>query len=223
MISKRIRTIASMIDNDKKVIDIGCDHAFLAISLRKNGHTGEILCTDLRRGPVEKAKENLALYGYDDIEVIQTPGVQGITFEADVAVMAGMGYKTVSQILDDDRDYFYNCEKIIIQVNHSNDHLRRWLFANDFKITDEIMIRDYKKYYEILTVENGKQDLTEDEILYGPVLLKKRSPEFIAFYEEKRDRLDQVMSELGPEHPDYDKLSQKKEALSSILEASPNS
>lgn len=220
MISKRIRTIASLIENDKKVIDIGCDHAFLAVVLRQNGHQGEIVCTDLRKGPCQKARENLDLYGYTDIPVIRTPGVQGIEFQADIAVMAGMGFKTVREIIEDDMDYFRSCEKIIIQLNHSNDLLRRWLTESGFAVEDELMIRDYK-YYEILTVINADQQLTEDEIIYGPVLLRQRSPEFMAYYEEKAGKLKKVMESLTPEHPDYKTVHKKREDILTMLKASP--
>ena len=220
MISKRIRTIASLIEKDKKVIDIGCDHAFLALVLRSNGHQGEIVCTDLRKGPCEKARENLDLYGYTDIPVIRTPGVEGIEFQADVAVMAGMGYKTVRDIISNDLNYFRNCEKIIIQLNHSNDLMRRWLVENGFSIANELMIKDYK-YYEILTVENGYQPLTEDEIVYGPVLLRERSPEFTAYYTEKIEKLGKVLAAITPDHPDYEEVHKKREVLIRMLKSSP--
>ncbi len=220
MISKRIRTIASLIEKDKKVIDIGCDHAFLAVILRQNGHEAEIVCTDLRKGPCEKARENLDLYGYTDVPVIRTPGVQGIEFQADIAVMAGMGYKTVTEIIEKDMDYFRKCEKIIIQMNHSNDLLRRWLHEHGFTIADEIMIKDYK-YYEILTVENGYQILLPEEIIYGPVLLRERSPEFIAYYVEKVEKLGKVLREITPDHPDYEMVNKKREDLITMLKSSP--
>ena len=137
-----------------------------------------------------------------------------------MAVMAGMGYKTVREIMENDMDYFRNCERIIIQLNHSNDLLRRWLISSGFRITAEKMIKDYK-YYEILTVENGDQELTEEEILYGPFLLKERSAEFTAFYTEKIGKLEKVLENLTPEHPDYETVQKKREDLITMLKSSP--
>jgi len=70
-------------------------------------------------------------------------------------------------------------------------------------------------------VENGYQSLTEDEIVYGPVLLRERSPEFTAYYTEKIEKLGKVLATITPDHPDYEEVHKKREVLIRMLKSSP--
>ena len=40
MKNKRIEAIAQLISNDQSVIDIGCDHGYLAMALRDKANSG---------------------------------------------------------------------------------------------------------------------------------------------------------------------------------------
>lgn len=58
---------------------------------------------------------------------------------------------------------------------------------NEFKIVDEMIILEHK-YYEILVVENGKTELSEEQILFGPYLLKEKSKAFRDYYHKQIKR-----------------------------------
>lgn len=214
MNNKRIQTIANLIGNDKSVIDIGCDHGYLALALREKGNDQLIICCDEKIGPLNNAKSNL--YKYDDIEYYCTDGVRNIDEQAQIAVLAGMGHNTVIHILSSSESYFRKCEKIIIQVNQIVEAMRRYLSENDYKITNEVLVKDYK-YYEILVVENGKQHLTEREIEYGPIFLKDKNELFREFYQHKLDKLDSIISSLDKSHPDRIVLEKKREDIFNML------
>ena len=89
-------------------------------------------------------------------------------------------------------DYFRNCKQIIIQVNQDVSLLRKWLTFNDFKIVNEKIVYEYK-YYEILVIENGKMNLNEDEILFGPYLLKEKSKVFVDYYKSQITKLNKIL------------------------------
>ena len=57
-ISKRLKTIADLIPNDSKVIDVGCDHAYLSIYLSKEKKC-KCLATDVNSNALENAKRNM--------------------------------------------------------------------------------------------------------------------------------------------------------------------
>ena len=216
MISKRIKTIASLIEPQESVIDIGCDHCYLLIYLRNNGHQGALMGTELREGPFNNALNNLQAYGYDDIRIIQCDGVQAVDEQMQVAVMSGMGYHTVTHIMENDPAYFENCDRIIIQVNSDVDKLRRWLMENGYAIIDENIIKDYK-YYEILTVTKGEMELTEQQITFGPVLLEKRGEIFDEYYNRQIAKYRKVMDSLSQEHPDHALLESKISAMEDLF------
>ena len=46
-ISRRLEAIASLVEDNKKIIDIGCDHALLDIYLIKNKKNLNIIASDI--------------------------------------------------------------------------------------------------------------------------------------------------------------------------------
>ena len=215
MISRRIKTLASLIDREERVLDVGCDHAFLAVWLKKNGHSGPIACTELREGPRQNALRNLRENGIEDVQVWLTYGVENVDFDADVIVMAGMGFTTVTKIISGRPEYF-NGKRIIIQINTEVDKLRRWLMSNGFRIDDETIIRDYK-YYEILTVSTGEMQLDEQQIRFGPCLLQQKSDVFVECYEKRIAKLETIRDSLPENHPDLPRIQEQIEEIKKVL------
>ncbi len=215
MISKRIREIGKLIDNEYSVVDIGCDHGYLAQVLREQGNDQLIICSDEKIGPLENAKKNLVYF--TNIDYYLSDGVRNIDKQVDVAVMAGMGHNTVEHIITDSLSYFRSCKKIIIEVNSLVDEMRRWLISNGFKIVDETVVHDYK-FYEILVVENGEMKLTEKEIQFGPILLKTRTEVFKKYWQSTSDKLQNIVNHLNKNHPDAIGLTNKINAIQEMLE-----
>lgn len=215
MISKRIKEIARLIKNEYSFVDIGCDHGYLALLARENGNKNLIICSDNKDGPLNNARNNLK--NYDNILFVLSDGAKKISVQTDVAVLAGMGHVTVKNIILDSLDYFRNCKQIIIQVNQDVSLLRKWLTFNDFKIVNEKIVYEYK-YYEILVIENGKMNLNEDEILFGPYLLKEKSKVFVDYYKSQITKLNKILKGLDSKHPDRLKLQGKILKIKKMLE-----
>ena len=214
MNNKRIEAISQLIDNDESVIDIGCDHGFLAKMLRTKGNNKLIICSDNKIGPLNNARNNLI--GYDDIYFELTDGVDNIDTVCDVCVLAGMGHNTVISIIENNENYFRNCKKIIIQVNSVVAQMRQYLSNHKFQIIDECMVYDYK-YYQIMVVKTGQQQLNELQIEFGPVLLEKKGEVFLQCYQKQLNHFQSLLSTLPENHPDRSQLSKKIEQIKSVL------
>ena len=214
MNNKRIEAISQLIDNDESVIDIGCDHGFLAKMLRTKGNNKLIICSDNKIGPLNNARNNLI--GYDNISFELTDGVDNIDTVCDVCVLAGMGHNTVISIIENNESYFRNCKKIIIQVNSVVAQMRQYLSNNRFQIIDECMVYDYK-YYQIMVVKTGQQQLNELQIEFGPVLLEKKGEVFLQCYQKQLSHFQSLLSTLPESHPDRSQLSKKIEQIKSVL------
>ena len=214
MNNKRIEAISQLIDNDESVIDIGCDHGFLAKMLRTKGNNKLIICSDNKLGPLNNARNNLI--GYDNINFELTDGVDNIDTVCDVCVLAGMGHNTVISIIENNENYFRNCKKIIIQVNSVVAQMRQYLSNHKFQIIDECMVYDYK-YYQIMVVKTGQQQLNELQIEFGPVLLEKKGDVFLQCYQKQLSHFQSLLSTLPENHPDRSQLSQKIEQIKSVL------
>ena len=214
MNNKRIEAISQLIDNDESVIDIGCDHGFLAKMLRTKGNNKLIICSDNKIGPLNNARNNLI--GYDNIHFELTDGVDNIDTVCDVCVLAGMGHNTVISIIENNENYFRNCKKIIIQVNSVVAQMRQYLSNHKFQIIDECMVYDYK-YYQIMVVKSGQQQLNELQIEFGPVLLEKKGEVFLQCYQKQLSHFQSLLSTLPENHPDRSQLSKKIEQIKSVL------
>ncbi len=214
MISKRIKLIASMISNEESVLDIGCDHGYLALQLRLNGNFRPIICSDNKIGPLNNARKNLL--GYDDISFVLTSGAEKITEPVHTVVMSGLGYQTVTDIITASRPYFDLCERLIIQINTLQDKLRRWLMENGYMIVDEKMIKDYR-YYQIMDIRKGEQKLSELEIMYGPVLLSQHSQIFVDYLNDQIARKRLILEQIDPSSSDHQKIVDKINELESLL------
>lgn len=214
MNNKRIEAISQLIDNDESVIDIGCDHGFLAKMLRIKGNNKLIICSDNKIGPLNNARNNLI--GYDNIYFELTDGVDNIDTVCDVCVLAGMGHNTVISIIENNENYFRNCKKIIIQVNSVVAQMRQYLSNHKFQIIDECMVYDYK-YYQIMVVKSGQQQLNELQIEFGPVLLEKKGEVFLQCYQKQLNHFQSLLSTLPENHPDRSQLNKKIEQIKSVL------
>ena len=214
MNNKRIEAISQLIDNDESVIDIGCDHGFLAKMLRIKGNNKLIICSDNKIGPLNNARNNLI--GYDNIHFELTDGVDNIDTVCDVCVLAGMGHNTVISIIENNESYFRNCKKIIIQVNSVVAQMRQYLSNHKFQIIDECMVYDYK-YYQIMVVKSGQQQLNELQIEFGPILLEKKGDVFLQCYQKQLNHFQSLLSSLPENHPDRSQLSKKIEQIKSVL------
>ena len=75
-IPKRMLAIANLVDNSKVLADVGCDHAYISINLLENGKAERIIASDLREGPLNIAKDNIKLEGFE--ERIETRLCEGL-------------------------------------------------------------------------------------------------------------------------------------------------
>ena len=66
-LSKRLEMVASFIDeNDKSVIDIGCDHGLLSIYLAEKFNNLKIIASDVNNNALESARRNVSKYKLED-------------------------------------------------------------------------------------------------------------------------------------------------------------
>lgn len=82
-LSKRLEMVASFIDeNDKSVIDIGCDHGLLSIYLAEKFNNLKIIASDVNNNALESARRNVSKYKLEDrIDIRLGSGVSVINDE----------------------------------------------------------------------------------------------------------------------------------------------
>lgn len=96
----RLRLIAGWVPEGAYLADVGTDHGYLPTWLRLQGKIRGAVASDLRPGPLERAKVTGLLYGTDNIEYRLCNGLAGIRpSEVDTVTIAGMGGETILSIL----------------------------------------------------------------------------------------------------------------------------
>ena len=203
---QRIELLASLAKGSNSLLDLGCDHAYvLTLAINKyNVKSG--IASDISDGPLKMAKENIVKSGLEDkITLIKSDGFENINLDFDTCIIAGMGGILIKDILDKGLNKIKN-SKLILEPNKDSKEVRLFLCKNNFSIIDEYAIYDSNKYYEIIIAKYGHQELTDFEINYGPVLLKKKPLEFIKFYKEKYNFINNIISNIKDEFEKNEKL-----------------
>ena len=130
---KRISAIASLVQKDSHVADIGADHGRLSIYLRQNGIAKSVIATDLRQKPLQNAVKNITAAGVDGIQTRLCDGFDKICpNEIDTAVIAGMGGEVIAGIIDRAPFIAQNKIKLVLQPMSSAEALRKYLLENGF-------------------------------------------------------------------------------------------
>lgn len=180
MISKRLTEIASFINKNEVVYDVGTDHGLLPCFLISEGIARKVYASDNKEGPLNKARENISLYRLEDrIIPVLADGLDKCPKDVDVVTISGMGFNTVRGILD--RTDLSSYKRLIIQVNKDTKHLRDYISKHNYTIENEKVIFD-EFYYEVVSFNtNYHEPYSKLEIEYGPINLKNRNEDFINY------------------------------------------
>lgn len=200
-LSKRLKRIAEHVDKCESVADIGTDHGYIPIYLVKEGICKKAIASDINKGPIEKAKVNVAFEGVSNkVKCLLGPGLNPLKVgEVNGVILAGMGGNLTRDILLADMDKVKKYDFIILQPAQNPEVLREFLYKNDYEIIDEDLIKDEGRFYELFKVkynENSEKLVFEDELEYevSPLLRKKNHPLFKEFIEEKINRCETILS-----------------------------
>lgn len=155
MLSERLKTIASMVPESDTLADVGCDHGFLSIELVKTGVAKHVLAMDINEGPLEKAKQNIAMSGCSDqITCLLSDGLNVVTTtKLDGFIIAGMGGRLGLKIIYDRRDLMPLMKWAIISLQSELDLVRLVLDEWNVKVTSDITLKDGKKFYTVLKLD----------------------------------------------------------------------
>ncbi len=198
---RRIAALASLVDKDSKVIDIGTDHAYLPIYLYEHGFTTQVTGSDVSKNVLEYGKKNLKKHNLDKkIDLILSNGFQDTPGNYDIAVISGMGFNTIKEILS-----FPVLPKTIIISSH-NDlmSLRKFMNSLNYKIDKEIFLLDKNRYYVMIKYVLGFEALKPEEIILGV----NPSKEYISYLLDKYKNI--YNKSHNEEYLDIIKLIEKK-------------
>lgn len=199
--SNRINLICHFVD--KKVIaEIGADHGYITLNLFENNKIDFAYLTDISRASLQKAIDNFSnkpfvnktkfLVG-DGLNVFEHKKTNGTEIKdnnpkIEQIIIAGMGGNEIIKILNKNTQCFTN---FVLQPQRNVVDLRKYLIENNYNIQEDVMVKDGKIFYNILKVVKSqtKQNLTNQEILFGKTNLQENNECFKEYLNYELDKL----------------------------------
>lgn len=213
MLSNRLIQVAKYVLPGSVVVDVGTDHAHLPIHLLNNKLASQIIGIEINEGPYQKALENIKLKNLNDhIEILKGNGLKPVlNRKVDVVVIAGIGGHNIVDILKEGKDLLKNIKRLILQPMTASDLVRSYLCNHkDLTITDEDLVLEDERVYEIIIAEPGQGEDFDDIIIeIGPMLLKKRHPLLPILLENKIEKYRKISEELENSSKLYAKEKKK--------------
>ncbi|MBQ3054559.1 MAG: SAM-dependent methyltransferase [Oscillospiraceae bacterium] len=155
----RLDTILSLIPQCESVVDVGADHAKVAIAAVALQKAKYATATDIGEGPLARAKAAIRAEGLEqNIQTVLTDGLTGVEKHS-VAVVAGMGGELILHILDTaewtkDEDVTF-----VLQPMTAGERLRPGLSEKGYRIVREEIAQEGEKLYPVLLVRCGKEKI----------------------------------------------------------------
>lgn len=168
----RLKEIVKLLGKNEVVVDVGCDHGYVANYLVEEKLADLVYATDISRPSLEKNIEFTKHRGNQN-KVISVLGDGLIPIEDknfDAVIMAGMGGELIIKIIKTSYDILKD-KILILQPMTGRVEVRKFLGANGFQIEKEGISRDGNKFYEIIRAIPGEMKESKTHYYFGDNLV----------------------------------------------------
>ena len=209
-ISDRLKAISEFIDEEDKLIDVGCDHALTDIYLCNEFPNLKVIASDIHEGALKNASSNIEKYKMDKrIDLRLGDGLSIVNAdEIDTILISGMGYYTIKDILSNETK-MTNIKKIVIQSNTDIVKTRKYIIKLGYKITREKLVKDNDIIYTIIEFKKGTEKYTYEEIYFGPRILENKDDLFYEYYSKKLLKYENLLLQI-PKYEIKSKMHHKR-------------
>lgn len=212
LLSNRLGAVLKYIPQGSAVADVGTDHGYIPVYLAQNNIASSIVATDVRSGPLSRAKASAKEHGVSErIEFVLTNGLVGLEDRLlDTFVIAGMGGETMAEILGEAPWTRSDNVRLILQPQSKLSELLSWLEHFGYNIIDATLALDDGRIYPVILAGvvpgSEKSDFFE-------VLLGKRETHLPMYLTGLIAKLQHAVAGLEKASTDSDGLKQKKREL----------
>lgn len=201
-LSKRLKAISDYIDENDKIVDIGCDHGLLDIYLYQTKKNINIIASDINENALAQARKNISRYNLDKyITTRLSNGLDNISInEVNTIVISGMGAHTIIGILHRGINKLKYIDKLIIQSNNHEAFLRKRVLELGYHIECENLVKEKDIIYTIICFKKGYKYYKKKEVFFGPCLLKEKSNLFKEKNYNDLEKLKQLYKIIPKNH-----------------------
>ncbi|MBS3947725.1 MAG: SAM-dependent methyltransferase [Dethiobacter sp.] len=177
-LTPRLAAIAELVPADSIVADIGTDHAYLPVYLVQEQISRRVVASDIHSAPLAQARATVAafncLYKIDlrlgnGLQVLRTED------EVDTVVIAGLGGRTITLLLEEGREKLNSVQHLILQPMNDAGVLRVYLARHGFALERESLVLEGRRLYEVILARPGQEkEADQFRLALGPRLLEDR-------------------------------------------------
>lgn len=206
-LTNRLLKIASLVDKNKRLADIGTDHGYIPVYLLNKGEIDFAILADINKGPLENARSEVRRNKLENkVDLRLGSGIEVLKKgEVDEVIIAGMGGILIGELLEANKEVAHSVEKLILQPMQAQEELRSYLLNNGYEIIDECLEKEDFRLYEIIVAKyTGNNTSVEDEIYYevGKKLIENKDELLVEFIENKIKKYNNIIEKLGDKELD---------------------
>ncbi|MGM9813832.1 MAG: tRNA (adenine(22)-N(1))-methyltransferase [Candidatus Enteromonas sp.] len=202
-LSKRLQTIADLVEPGCFLADVGSDHALLPIHLVQSGKISWAMAIENKIGPflhmsaaIKDAELNAKIFAS------KSDGISVLADGVNALAVCGMGGLLSCKILESHPENLQNIQSIVLDPHRDLEAVRRRVTALGYYIDDERMVYEDKIYYSIIRFKKGKpsRPYALADYLFGPILRKRRDEVFLEWLEAQLKKINAILNKnLGKE------------------------
>jgi tRNA (adenine22-N1)-methyltransferase len=172
-LTPRLALLADWVRPGAALADVGTDHGFLPVWLVLRGRVTRAIASDLRPGPLSRARKTAAEQGAEGIDFRLCRGLSGIApQEADTVVIAGMGGENIASILAAAPWSADGRHTLLLQPMTRAEVLRGFLAESGYCVTREALVLDRGTLYPVLEARGGTMALSLGQRYGGAALVR---------------------------------------------------
>ncbi len=181
-LSMRLERVAAHVPQGARLADIGSDHGYLPVALALRGAIEAGVAGEVAQTPYASAQRNVRRNGLQErITIRLADGLEAIQAQDRIPAVSicGMGGDTMCEILERGKARLSGSERLILQPNGGEGELRAWLMANSYRIV----------------AEPGEAVVySAEELYFGPVLMREKSPAFVTKWQRMLRQKQQTLA-----------------------------
>ena len=176
--SKRLTVLASLVKNKANVYDVGADHGQLEILL--SSRVKKIIAVENKKGPYQNLLS--ATHELKNVHCYLGNGLDYLDEETNFLILAGLGSKTIIEIIDENLDKIKRLEYLLIDSHTDLRILREYFVSHRFYLDQEIIVSEKGIFYHLIRFKRGQRNYSMLELEFGLIKndpLKKEEYNFL--------------------------------------------
>ncbi len=198
LLSKRLKCIINLVQN-RRIIDVGCDHGKVVLKLFCDNKIDFAICSDISLPSVQKAEtllkennipqEKFSIRCGDGLETLK------VDDNIEEMIIAGMGGKEIINIINNAPIL---PESMILQPQKNAIEVKKTILERNYHIVFDKIVKDSGKFYNIIKAQkkNNKQDVSEYNLYFGMINFEEKNKDFEEYLDYLKEKYTTLLTKV---------------------------